>query len=49
MLVIPIMRHGVLQRLIGRESMSQEKGNGGIVDRDVHAQKSQVEKVSIYN
>ena len=48
MLVKPIMRHGVLQRLILQESMSQEKGNGGIVDRDVLSQKSQIVMVNYF-
>ena len=38
MLIKPIIRHGVLQKLIGSESMSKNKGIGGIVDRDVNFQ-----------
>ena len=36
--LVPIIRHGVLQKLIGWESMSKNKGIGGIVDRDVNFQ-----------
>ena len=39
-LALPIIRHGVLQRLIIWEIMSE--GNGEIVDRGVHSQKSKM-------
>ena len=41
-----IISHGVLQWLIVWEIMSE--GNGEIVDRDVHSQKSKIEMVNYF-
>ena len=40
--LVPIIRHGVLQRLIIWEIMSKGNRNGDIVDRGVHFQKSKM-------